>query len=103
MRRRLIHVLGIGVLFLVAGCVTGAGLGADLPQARPLPMLHSLTDIGTPPEKATPPDGFITLHPPDAPLIAREATPRPFTRLDAALLGLSNGIGWYWFLPVLAF
>jgi hypothetical protein len=103
MRGRVLPIVGIVALAMTADCATGTGFAADLPQARPLPMIHSLTDIGAPPEKSTPPDGVITLRPPDAPLLAREPRPRAFTRLDAALVRFTDGIRWYWFLPVLAF
>lgn len=103
--RRAVQFVGIWALTLLAGCVSGTGYAADLPQVRPLPMIHSVNGFSTPPEQAQPPDGYITLHPPDGPNIAREPTSHPITRLDAALLGLtlSPGISWQLYLLVLVF
>ena len=103
MRGRILQLMETGILILVAGCVTGAGLAADLPQARPLPMIHSLTDLETPPEQLPIPDGVITVRPPDGPGIAREPRPRWNARLDAALLRITPGTNWYLFFPLLAF
>ena len=90
MRRRLPQVVWIGVLMLAAGCATGAGLAADLPQTRPLPMLRSLDDSSIPPEQRPPDDVLIpVLHPPDHLITAREPNPRWVSRLDAALMRLA--------------
>lgn len=102
---RVVKFVRIWALALLAGCVSGTGYAADLPQVSPLPMAHSVRDFLTPPEQAPPPDGYITLHNPDGPNIARDPMSRPTTRLDAALLGLalSPGISWKLYLLVLAF
>jgi hypothetical protein len=87
MRRRLQRIVGIGVLMLAAGCATGAGLAADLPQTRPLPMVHSLDDVVVPPRPASQDDVLIpVLHPPDASIIAREPEPRWEKQLNATLV-----------------
>jgi hypothetical protein len=74
-RRRLQRIVGIGVLLLAAGCATGAGLAADLPQARPLPMLHPSDDALIP-----------VRHPPDAIVTSREPDARWEKQLNLALL-----------------
>ena len=105
MRCRVVQVVGIWALALLAGCATGTGFAADLPQARPLPMIHAVKDFSTPPEQTPPPDGYITLHPPDGPNTAHEPASRPTTRLNAALLAvaLTPELNWHLYLLVLAF
>jgi hypothetical protein len=68
-------------------------------------MIHAAKDFSTPPEQTPPPDGYITLHAPDGPIIAHQPASRPGTRLDAALLAgaLAPERNWHWYLLVLAF
>jgi hypothetical protein len=106
MRKRLQQIVGIGVFMLMAGCATGAGFAADLPQARPLPMLHSLDDTSIPPEQRPPEDVLIPVfHPPDALIIAREHDSRQVRRLDAALVRVAPApaVNWALLALVIAF
>lgn len=104
MRGRVLQTVVIGALTLLAGCATGTiPFAADLPQAQPLPTIRSGKDFSTPPEQTPPPDGHITVRPPDGPNIAREPSSRTTIRLDPALLGLASGVNWFSYLLVLAF
>src|ERR1044071_3161593 len=84
MPKRLQQMAGIGVLMLVAGCVTGAGLAADLPQPRPLPVLPSFPAPPLPPEQRTPDDVMTPAPPREAMIPAGEPHPRGLAQLDAA-------------------
>lgn len=87
--------MGMGVLALAAGCATGAGLAADLPQARPLPMVHSLDDVVVPPQFQTPDDVLVpVVHPPDALIIARETGPRWEKQLNATAARTPAALNW---------
>ena len=98
MRRRLGRIVGIGLLVL-AGCATGAGLAADLPQTRPLPMLDSPDDVVTPRVLRPPSDVMIpVLHPPDALIVAREPEARWLKRLNASLARHSLPVAANWSL-----
>ncbi len=105
MRRRAVQIVGLAALALLAGCATGTRFASDLPETRPLPMARSVDDVSNPPEKLPPPDGYITLHAPDGPIIAREPASRPTSRLDAALLRFEGSpvFNWHLYLLVLAF
>ena len=116
MRRRLI--VGIGLLYLTAGCLAGGmGRGAsDLPVTRPLPS-QTLGDDRfagqgpatghTAPVPSPAGDVLIpVLHPPDEKIIAREPPGRQARQLHAELmkagpiLALMN---WSLFAVVIAF
>ncbi len=94
MRRGVQKILGSGMLVLAAGCATGAGLAADLPQPRTFHTIDPSTAQGSryPDEILIP-----VLQPADGLIVAREPRSRSGKQLDAAIARAFPLPTWAWF------